>query len=256
MTELFAQIEGADDSRPLVLGNSLGTTLAMWDPQAAALAARFRLIRYDHRGHGRSPVPPGPYEISDFADDVIELLDRLEIATASYCGLSIGGMAGITLAARHPDRIDRLIVCCSSAHMPPASNWQERAATVTAAGSVEAVADTVVERWLTPEYAAAHPDVRERLRTMLAGSPPDGYAAACGAIERMDLRPILRDVRAPTLVIAGARDLAAPPDEHARVIADGIPNARFELADAAHVANVEQPERVTELIIDHLEAKP
>ena len=256
MTELFAQVEGADDASPLVLGNSLGTTFSMWDPQVSALARRFRVIRYDHRGHGRSPVPPGPYEIDDFADDVIELLDRLEIATASYCGLSIGGMVGITLAARHPDRIDRLVVCCSSAHMPPASNWQERAAAVTAAGSVAAVADTVVERWLTPEYAAAHPEVLERLRTMLAASPPDGYSAACGAIERMDLRPILGDVRAPTLVIAGARDLAAPPDEHARVIADGIPNARFEVVEAAHLASVEQPERVTELIIDHLEAPP
>jgi 3-oxoadipate enol-lactonase len=254
MTELFTQIDGADDAPPLILGNSLGTTPAMWDAQAAPLAARFRVVGYDHRGHGRSPEPPGPYEIADFADDVIELLDRLEIATASYCGASIGGMVGITLAALHPDRIDRLIVCCSSAHMPPASNWQRRAATVTAAGSVDVVADTVVERWLTPEYAAAHPGVRARLRAMLAASPPAGYAAACGAIERMDLRPILGEVRAPTLVIAGARDLAAPPDEHARVIAEGIPNARFELVDAAHLANVERAERVTELIIDHLEA--
>ena len=110
------------------------------------------------------------------------------------------------------------------------------------------------ERWLTPEFAAAHPDLRDGLRDMLAASPPDGYVAACGALERMDLRPILADVQAPTLVIGGARDLAAPPDDHARVIAEGIPGARLELVDGAHVANVEQPERVTELILDHLEA--
>jgi 3-oxoadipate enol-lactonase len=225
----------------------------MWDPQAAALADGFRVIRYDHRGHGRSPVPPGPYEISDFADDVIELLDRLDVPVASYCGLSIGGMVGMTLAKLHPDRIDRLIVCCTSAHMPPASRWRERAAAVAAAGSVEVVADSVVERWLTPDYAAVHPDVRARLRAMLSASPPHGYAEACGAIERMDLRPILSDVRAATLVIAGAHDQAAPPAEHARVIADRIPSARLELVDAAHLASVEQPDRVTELIIDHLE---
>ncbi|HEX6715021.1 MAG TPA: 3-oxoadipate enol-lactonase [Thermoleophilaceae bacterium] len=253
MTELFAVEDGDAQAPPLVLGSSLGATLEMWDVQTPRLAEHYRVIRYDHRGHGRSPVPPRPYEIDDFADDVVELLDRLGIEQTNYCGLSIGGMTGISLAAHHPERVERLVVCCSSPHMPPASNWQQRAKAVLEAGSVEVITDAVVDRWLTPEYAAAHPDVRERLRAMLAASPPDGYAAACGAIERMDLRPLLGDVRAPTLVIAGARDLAAPPDEHSRVIADGIPNARLELVDAAHVANVQQAERVTELIIDHLE---
>jgi 3-oxoadipate enol-lactonase len=254
VTAVFHLEEGAAGAPPLVLGNSLGATLAMWDAQSPALAERFRLIRYDHRGHGRSPVPPGPYEIADFAGDVIELLDRLDIERASYCGLSIGGMTGITLAARHPERIDRLVVCCSSPHMPPASNWQDRAAQVRAAGSVESVADPVVDRWLTPEFAAAHPDVRAGLRAMLAASPPDGYVAACGAIERMDLRPLLADVRAPTLVIGGSRDLAAPPESHSALIADGIPGARYELVPAAHVANVEAADLVTELIVNHLEA--
>jgi 3-oxoadipate enol-lactonase len=254
VTAVFALEEGNPDARPLVLGNSLGTTLSMWDAQAPLLAERFRLIRYDHRGHGRSPVPLAPYEIDDFADDVVELLDRLGIERASYCGLSIGGMTGISLAARHPERVDRLGVCCSSPHMPPASNWQARAAAVDAAGSVDAVADAVVERWLTPAFAAAHPDVRNHLRAMLAASPPDGYVAACGAIERMDLRPLLAQISAPTLVVAGEHDQAAPPDQHARLLADGIPGARYELVPAAHLANVEQPQRITELILDHLEA--
>jgi 3-oxoadipate enol-lactonase len=253
MTGVFHVEEGDPDAPPLLLGNSLGATLAMWDAQAPAFAERFRLIRYDHRGHGRSPEPPGPYEIGDFADDVVELLDRLGVEKASYCGLSIGGMTGITVAARHPERIERLIVCCSSPYMPPASNWQERAAKVKAAGSVDAVADPVVERWLTPDYAATHPEVRSRLRAMLASSPPDGYVASCGALERMDLRPLLSDVGAPALVIGGEYDLAAPPDSHAWVIADGIPGARYELVPAAHLANVEQPELVERLIIGHLE---
>jgi len=254
VTAVFAVEEGDPDAPALVLGNSLGTTLAMWDAQAPALADRFRLIRYDHRGHGRSPVPPAPYEIADFATDVVELLDRFGTEKAHYCGLSIGGMTGICLAAQHPERVERLVVCCSSPHMAPASIWQERAAAVEQAGSVGAVAAAVSERWLTPAFAAAHPDLRDGLRDMLAASPPDGYVAACGALERMDLRPVLARVEAPTLVIGGAHDLAAPPDDHARVIAEGIPGARFELVDGAHVANVEQPARVTELILDHLEA--
>jgi 3-oxoadipate enol-lactonase len=254
MSRVFWTEEGDPQAPALLLGCSLGATLAMWDAQAPALAERFRLIRYDHRGHGRSDVPPGPYEIADFAEDVVELLDELEIERASYCGLSIGGMTGITLAAQHPRRVDRLVVCCSSPYMPPASAWAERAAAVRVAGSVDAVADRVVERWLTPGYAVEHPDVHARLRAMLAASPPDGYVASCGAIERMDLRPLLADVRAPTLVVAGEHDLAAPPQSHALVIADGIPGARYELVPAAHVANVEQPELVTNLILDHLEA--
>ena len=255
MSELFYVEEGDPAAPPLLLGCSLGTTHAMWDPQAPALAERFRLIRYDHRGHGQSPVPPGPYEIRDFADDVIELLDRLGIERASYCGLSIGGMTGIIVAARHPQRIERLVVCCSSPYMPPHSIWRERAAAVQGAGTVDAIADAVVERWLTPGYAAEHPDVRARLRAMLAASPPEGYAASCGAIERMDLRPLLADVRAPTLVIGGEHDQAAPPPSHAWLIADGIPGARYELVPAAHIANVEQAELVTQLILDHLEAQ-
>jgi len=255
MTELFAVEDGSPDGAPLVLGNSLGTTVAVWDPLVPALAERHRLIRYDHRGHGQSPAPPGPYEIADLAADVIELLDRLEIATASYCGVSIGGMVGIWLAAHNPDRIERLVVCCSSAHMGPPSRWRERADAVREAGTVDVVADAIVERWLTPEFAAEHPGTHDGLRTMLASSPPDGYAECCGAIERMDLRPLLPGIAVPTLVIAGARDLAAPPPEHGQLIADGIPGARYELVDAAHLASVEQPQRVSQLILDHVDAE-
>jgi 3-oxoadipate enol-lactonase len=248
-------VQGERGDPPLVLANSLGTDMSMWNPQAPALAQRFRLVRYDHRGQGASPGPPGPYEIADLGRDVIALLDRLELERVSFCGVSIGGMTGIWLAAHAPERIDRLVVCCSSAYMPPPSRWHERAAAVRDAGSVEVVADAVVENWLTPEFAETHPDVRARLRGMLAASPPDGYAECCEAIARMDLRPDLGDVQAPTLVISGERDKSAPPAEHGAVIADGIPGARLELVRAAHVANVEQPAAVLDLILDHLETK-
>jgi 3-oxoadipate enol-lactonase len=229
------------------MGSSLGTSLQMWDEQLP-LADRFRLIRYDHRGHGRSPAPPGPYEIADLAGDVLEL----GLGRTHYVGLSIGAMIGMWIAAHAPERIDRLVVICTSAQLGPPSMWQERAAKVLEAGSTEPVADAVVDRWLTPAFTAEHPDARAKLRGMLTSADPAGYAACCGAIERMDLRADLGRITAPTLVISGADDLATPV-EHQRLIAEAIPGARHEiLSPAAHVAAVEQADAVNRLIEEHL----
>jgi 3-oxoadipate enol-lactonase len=255
MAEVHYVEQGNSAAPPLVLANSLGTTLAMWDPQAGALARRFRLMRYDHRGHGRTPTVDGPYEIADLARDVLQLLDRLEIEKTSFCGVSVGGMVGIWLAAHVPERIEGLILCCSSSYMGPARAWAERAAAVREAGSMEVIADAVLARWLTPAYAAHHPHVRERLRAMLIATSPESYAAYCGAIERLDLRNKLAAVRAPTLVVAGEHDTAAPPADHAQPIVDGVPGARLALVVAGHLANVERPDAVTYLILDHLDPK-
>jgi 3-oxoadipate enol-lactonase len=237
----------------LILGGSLGTTLAMWDGQAP-LAERLRFVRHDHRGHGRSPVPPAPYELADLGRDVLALMDRLGLERASYGGVSLGGMVGMWLGAHAPERIERLVLICTSAHMPPASQWAERAAAVRRAGTTDVVADAVVERWLTPGYAAEHPGVRASLRNMLVSIPPEGYAACCGVLERMDLRPVLGRIGAPTLVISGSDDPATPP-EHQRLIAAAIPGARHEVVGpAAHLAPVERPDAVNALILDHLEA--
>ena len=231
----------------VLMGSSLGTSLQMWDEQLP-LADRFRLIRYDHRGHGRSPAPPGPYEIADLAGDVLEL----GLGRTHYVGLSIGAMIGMWIAAHAPERIDRLIVICTSAQLGPPSMWQERAAKVLEAGSTEPVADAVVDRWLTPAFTAEHPDARAKLRGMLTSADPAGYAACCGAIERMDLRADLGRITAPTLVISGTDDLATPV-EHQRLIAEAIPGARHEiLSPAAHVAAVEQADAVNRLIEEHL----
>jgi 3-oxoadipate enol-lactonase len=238
----------------LVLSNSLGTTIGVWDAQSEPLAAGRRLIRYDHRGHGSSPVPRGPYSLDDIAGDVIGLLDSLGVQRTSFCGSSLGGMVGIWLAAHAPERIDRLVVCCSSAYIPPSSSWSERAAAVRAAGSVEAVADAVLGRWLTPAFAAERPEVVAKLRGMLVGTPAEGYAACCEAIGAMDLRPVLARIAAPTLVVSAARDPATPTEAHGRVIAEGIPGAKLAvLHDAAHMAAVEQPDQITELILGHLD---
>jgi len=239
--------EVTGDGPTVLMGSSLGTSLQMWDGQLP-LAQRFRLVRYDHRGHGESPSPPGPYEIADLASDVLEL----GLGRTHYVGLSIGAMIGMWLAANAPERIDRLILICTSAQLGPPSMWQERAATVVEAGSTEPVADPVVDRWLTPAFAAEHPDARAKLRAMLTSADPAGYAACCGAIERMDLRADLGRITAPTLVISGADDLATPV-EHQRLIAEAIPGARHEiLSPAAHVAAVEQADAVNRLIEEHL----
>lgn len=248
---LHHEIAGTDDAPVLLLGGSLGTTLEMWDGQLP-LAERLRLVRFDHRGHGGSPAPPGPYELADLGRDVLALMDALGIDRASYCGVSIGGMVGMWLGANAPDRVRQLVLICTAAHLPPASAWRERAAAVLEAGSPEVVADSVVERWLTPDYAAEHEAVQARLRAMLVGSDAAGYAACCGAIERMDLRDQLPSIDAPTLVISGSDD-PATPIEHQRLIAAAIPGARHEVVGpAAHLAAVQQPEAVNRLILEHL----
>lgn len=249
--EVNATIDGDPDAPPIVLSPSLGTSIVMWNPIVPALAEHYRVIRYDPRGHGASPVPPGPYEIDDLADDLLALLDRLDIGAAHIAGISIGGMTAVAFAAAHPDRVDRLVLACTSAQLGPPQGWAERAATVRAGGTV-AVADAVVARWLTPPYAAAHPDVLAGLRELLVHSPAEGYAACCGAIERMDLRDRLPAISAPTLVIAGGHDPAIPR-EHAERIVAGIPNARLAILDpAAHLASVEQPTAFTDLVVSHL----
>jgi 3-oxoadipate enol-lactonase len=244
--------DGPPGGPPLLMINSLGADLSMWEPQVAALSEHRRLIRYDARGHGLSPVPPGRYALADLGRDALALLDRLGIASADVCGLSLGGMTAMWLAAHAPERVNRLVLCCTSALLGPPSQWAQRAATVLAAGT-GAVADAVVARWVTPAFAAARPDATAGLREMVAATPPIGYAGACAAIEDMDLRADLPGIRARTLVIAGADDPATPP-EHGAAIARGIPGARFAvLENAAHLGTYEQAAVANRLILEALD---
>ncbi len=248
--EVHYLLEGPEEAPVLVLSNSLGTTLGMWDEQAPALNERFRLLRYDHRGHGGSPVPPGPYKVEDLGRDVLALLDRLGVERFSFCGLSIGGMVGMWLAGEAPERVERLVLCCTSARFAP-ETFDSRARTVRAE-DVSAIADVVVERWFTPALRTSRPDVVEWAWRMLLGTPAEGYAGCCEAIRDADLSGRLGTISAPTLVIAGADDPAAPPDQ-AELVRDSIPGASLEvIPDAAHLANIERPEAVTQAILDHL----
>ena len=244
--------DGPPDEPALLLGGSLGTTLEMWAPQVEPLAERYHLVRFDHRGHGRSPVPAGPYTIAQLGGDVLALMDRLGLRRAAYCGLSIGGMVGQWLAINAPDRITALIVLCTAAHLPPRDPWLERAATVRAAGTPEVVAGAVVARWFTEPWALAHPETVARHRAMVAATDAEGYAACCEAIAAMDLRDGLPAITAPTLVVGGEQDPAIPP-VHQREIAAHIPGARLEILDpGAHLASVERADVVTRLISDHI----
>lgn len=244
--------DGPQDAPVIVLASSLGTETGMWDPQMNALSPSLRVLRYDHPGHGASPAPEGPCTVADLGAELIDLLDELGLERVSFCGLSLGGMVGLHLAAHAPDRVDRLIVCCSAAHLPPATAWEERAAAVRAAGTVEVVADAVLERWFTPGFREAMPDTVATYRAMLVRTTPEGYAACAEAVGAFDARSQLASVRAPTLVIAGRDDPATPP-EHGERVAAGIPGARLVvLDDAAHLANVEQPGAVSELVFEHV----
>ncbi len=245
MVALHHEVAGA--GQPVVLAGSLGSDLRMWDPQVPYLtAAGFQVIRYDHRGHGKSPAPAGPYTLDELATDLLELLDRLSLDRVSLVGLSLGGMVGMWLAEHAPERLDRLVLCCTAAALGPASMWRERAETARTQG-MAALADAAVQRWVTPAYPNP-----EWLREMVASHSGEGYASCCTAIETMSIEAGLPAVTTPTLVIAGAEDPATPP-EHARRIAEAVPGARLVVVPgAAHLGNVEQPAAFTGLIIDHL----
>jgi 3-oxoadipate enol-lactonase len=254
--EVAYELLGPIDDPPVILSCSLGTDRSMWDPQTPALAGSHLVVRYDLRGHGQSPAPPGPYAISDLGEDLLALMDRLEIERASLCGVSIGAMTSIWAAANAPERVHRLVLCCTSARFGPeaAEVYRARAQTVRE-HTVDAVADGALERWFTAGFREAQPELMAQIRKGLTDTSSEGYAGCCDALAALDLHPALGSISAPTLVIAGAEDPATPPD-HGRAIADGIAGARFELIEGAgHLANIEKAELVTPLIAGFIDAE-
>jgi 3-oxoadipate enol-lactonase len=254
-TGLAASLEGSDRQPVLVLGNSLGTSRDVWGPQLPALAARFRLLRFELPGHGAGPhdVPPGPHRLADLGSAVLDLLDRHGIDRASYAGISLGGMIGMWLAAHAPARIGALGLCCTSACLPPASGWLARAARVRTAG-MAAVTEQVLARWFTAPFLRSSPPAAALAAAMLESTDPEGYAGCCEAIAAMDLRPVLGSITAPTLVIAASEDPATPP-AHGAVIASKVPGARFTvIRGASHLANLQAPGPVTAALLAHLDS--
>lgn len=238
---------GPADAPVVLLGSSLGTTHAMWAPQVEVLAERFRVIAFDHRGHGESEAPPGPYTIDDLGGDVLELLDTLGVDQASYVGISLGGAVGLWLAENAPDRFHRFALLCPPCS--PADNaqmWTDRAATVRAEGT-QAITDATLSRWFLPDF----PDI-EPLREQLLNTPDEGYAACCEALGTTDLRDKLADITAPVLLVTTEQDTSIPP-ETVIPLASAIPGAHLEIIEnAAHLVTYSHPETINPLLLAHL----
>jgi 3-oxoadipate enol-lactonase len=248
---LSRRLDGPEDAPVLVLSNSLGTSLEMWDGMLPALAGRFRVLRYDQRGSGSTPAVPGPYAIADLGRDVLGLLDELGLERVAFAGCSLGGMTGMWLAINAPERVGRLALCNTSAHMPPRANWIERAATVRERG-MEAVVDATLERWFSPAAPAAGVAAS---RAMVLATDPEGYAACCEAIAEHDLRAEIGAIKAPTLIVAATEDPSTPPD-HSRVLEAGIDGSRLVVLDGLrHLACVERPDDVGGELLVHLTAE-
>ena len=207
--DLFYDLAGSKGLPTVAFSNSLGSTIEMWDGVAEALAGRFRVLRYDAQGHGRSGARDEPTTIDDLADDLAGLLDALDIRQAHVVGLSLGGMTAQAFAVLHPERTASLVLMATAAHLPPPDFWRQRAATVIDAGP-EAVVDTIVPRWFTPGFQERNPEAVRHTRDSFLESDRRGYARCCEAIADMDLRQTIRAITAPTLVMVGADDPVAP----------------------------------------------
>jgi 3-oxoadipate enol-lactonase len=243
---LHYRLDGAADAPVLALPSSLGTSTELWTQNVEFWGERFRVLRFDQRGHGGSEAPPGPYSLGDLGRDFLGLLDELELERVTLCGLSLGGATAMWVAAEAPERIDRLILACTSARFGEPAQWLERAETVRSAG-LEAIAEKVVARWFT---ADVEPVTVAAFRSLLVSTPAEGYAGSCEALAGWDFRARLREIRADTLVIAGAEDVVAPLRE-SELLVERIPQARLVVVEqAAHLANVEQPESFANVVLD------
>lgn len=244
------QIDGNASAPPLLLSNSLGTSFEMWEPQMAALSARFRVIRYDSRGHGRSSVTPGPYTIEQVATDAVGLLDALDVPRAHFCGLSMGGMVGMWLGVNAPQRIDRLVLANTAAKIGTSELWNARIEAVRQ-GGMASIASAVLARWFSPPLLEAPTPIVTRMRATFEAVSAEGYAASCAAVRDMDQRHLVSRIRAPTLVIAGTEDFATPAAD-GRYVAEHIPNARYVELPAAHLSNVQAAPAFTQALLSFL----
>jgi 3-oxoadipate enol-lactonase len=247
---LHYRIDGDAAAPPLLLSNSLGTSIEMWEPQMATLAGRFRVIRYDSRGHGQSTVTAGPYTIEQVANDALGLLDALEVPRAHFCGLSMGGMVGMWLGIHAPQRIDRLVLANTAAKIGTAELWNARIDAVRK-GGMTSIASAVLARWFSTQLLEAPTPIIARMRATLEGVSAAGYAASCAAVRDMDQRHLVGRIRAPTLVIAGTEDFATPAAE-GRFVAEQIPQARYVELPAAHLSNVQAAPAFTQALMQFL----
>lgn len=247
------EVEGPEGAPYLVLSNSLGTNLQMWDGQMPALTQRFRVIRYDSRGHGKSVAEDGPYSIEQLGRDVIGILDALGVKQAHFMGLSMGGMVGMWLLTHASDRIGKAVLCNTGAFMGSPDIWNAR---IKAArnGQMESLVPQTIDRWFSKEFQERSPEAVRRIAAMVRSTPPLGYASACAAIRDMDQREAIRSIVNPVLVIVGQHDPATPPSMGG-LIAHSIKGARLIDLDAAHLSNIEAEAAFTRAVVTFLTAK-
>ena len=238
------RFDGPADAPVLVLAGSLGTTLELWDGLVEPLSRRYRLLRYDHPGHGRSRA--GPRTLEGLAGAVLELLDEHGLECVSFCGLSIGGAVGMWLGVSAAERLDRLVLACMPPQVPPPAMWQERAELVRAHGT-EVVADGAVARWFTPRFHEERPEVVARFRAMVAGTEAEGYARCCEALRDFDFRGEMHRISPPTTVVLGTHDPVVSAE--GREALARIPGARRVELDAAHLACIEQPAAFADAVL-------
>jgi 3-oxoadipate enol-lactonase len=247
---IHAEIEGPERAPVLMLSNSLGTDLHMWDEQAGPLTRHFRLVRYDRRGHGKSDAPKGPYTMERLGRDVLGVLDGLGIQKINWCGLSMGGMVGMWLGANAGNRIDKLILSNTSAHFPDPTVWDARIKMVRDVG-LAGIVDTNMERWFTKSFRERASQTMAKMRKMFVATNIEGYIGCGEAIRDMDHRPLLPKIMAPTLVIAGRHDPATTL-EAGEYVKDHVPGARIAVLDAAHISNLEQPQIYADTVLGFL----
>jgi 3-oxoadipate enol-lactonase len=245
-TQINVEVEGKSEAPALVLSNSLGTNLHMWDDQAKLLAKHFRVIRYDQRGHGKSGSPHGPYSIERLGRDVLAVMKALEIQRAHFCGLSMGGMTGMWLARHAPERFDKLVLSNTAPKSQTPDSWDLRIRTVRAKG-IGAIADTVLGVWFTKDFRERSPQVVSRMREMMISNDAEGYCWCCAAIRDMDQRWFVSDIKLPTLIIAGTHDNATPLSA-SEFMASKIAGSKLVSMNAGHIANVEQTASYTAVL--------
>ena len=247
---IHVEVEGPADAPVLMMCNSLGTDLHMWDPQAPAFAKQFRLVRYDRRGHGKSGVPTGPYTMEMLGRDALAVMDGLGLRQVNWCGLSMGGMVGQWLGANAPERINRLILSNTHSYYPDKAMWDDRIKFARDKGLAAAVEPTM-ERWFTKEFRERAPERIAVMRAMFLKTQLDGFIGCCEAVRNMDMRDAHARITAPTLVIVGKKDPATPP-EAGKEIQSRIKGAKLAELDAAHISNFEQPQAYTDTVLGFL----
>jgi len=245
------EIEGSEGAPVMILSNSLGTNLHMWDDQMPEWSKHFRVVRYDRRGHGKSGVPKGPYSMEIFGRDVLAIADSLKIKKFNWCGLSMGGMVGQWLGANAPERIEKLILSNTNFNYADKAPWNDRIKLIKEKGLASLV-DPNMERWFTKGFRERAPQAIAKIKAEFLATDPIGYVACCEAIRDMDFTASNPTITVPTMVIVGSQDPATPPAA-GEAIAKQIKGAKLVALEAAHIANIEQPKIYAETVINFLQ---